>query len=112
MNAPTTPGFAHFELRGFSLLLPGISPLGFPDRTVRLARIEQNPHADQFAPLIAAAPDLGNMLCALVLAFNYGTDADLARAIHKAETLLTVLNHPQTYPGGPINPIPFSSKTS
>ena len=112
MNAPSTPGFAHFELRGRSLLLPGISPLGHPDRIVRLCRLEDNQHARQFAPLIAAAPDLGNALARLVLAFNYGTDAELARSIHAAETLLTVLGHPATIPGGPINPLPPLEKSS
>lgn len=105
MNAPSTPGFAHFELRGRSLLLPGISPLGHPDRIVRLCRFEDNQHARQFAPLIAASPDIANMLCTLVLAYSHGTDSELARAIHKSETFLTTLSHPLTAIGGPINPL-------
>jgi hypothetical protein len=105
MIHPDTPGFAHFELRGKSLLLPGVSPLGYPHRTVRLARLEDNQHANQFAPLIAASPDLANMLCTLVLAYSHGTDTELAQAIHKSETLLTTLSHPLTAIGGPINPL-------
>ena len=109
---PPVTGFAHFALNGRSILLPGIAPEGYPDRTVRLARIEDNPHGSMFAPLIAAAPDLGNALARLVLAFNYGTDAELARSIHAAESLLTILGHPATIPGGPINPLPPLEKSS
>lgn len=90
-----------FTLRGWSILAPALfNPVHSPP--ARIARIEKG--ADCHAPLLAAAPGLANALALLCASYSYGTSADLARAVHQAETLLSVLNHPAAEPGGPINP--------
>jgi hypothetical protein len=47
------------------------------------------------------------MLARVCLAYSFGTDAEQARAIFAAETLLTVLGHPLTKPGEIFSPTPL-----
>lgn len=90
-----------FTLRGWSILAPALFD---PAHAIpfRVARIEKG--QEPRAALLAAAPALSNSLAALCAAYSFGTPADLAQAVHAAETLLSALNHPAAAPGGPINP--------
>ena len=98
-----------FTLRGWSILAPALfNPVHSPP--ARIARIEKG--ADCHAPLLAAAPGLANALALLCASYSYGTSADLARAVHQAETLLSVLDHPAAGFGGPINPASFDDRSS
>jgi len=90
-----------YTLRGWSILAPALFD---PAHSIpaRVARIEKG--QEPRAAILAAAPALSNALAGLCAAYTYGTPADLARAVHAAETLLSGLDHPSTIPGGPINP--------